>query len=65
MIQIVQANKKRQKPQTSLKNVMFISPKTVSTDITPAVNQKRNRLYHIFAKKVAFLIYILFSEFFC
>ena len=44
MIQIVQANKKRQKPQTSLKNVMFISPKTVSTDITPAVNQKRNRL---------------------
>ena len=35
---IVQANIKRQKHQTSVKNVMFMSAKSVSNDIIPIVN---------------------------
>ena len=31
---------KRQKHQTSVKNVMFMSVKTVSSDIIPVVNRK-------------------------
>ena len=31
-----------------------MSAKTISSDITPKVNQKGNRLYDIFAMKVAF-----------
>ena len=54
MKRIVQANIKRQKHQNSVKNVMFMSAKTVSSDITPIVNRKGNRLYDTFAMKVAF-----------
>ena len=54
MKRLVQANIKRQKHQTSMKNVMFMSARTVSSDIIPVVNQKGNRLYDIFAMKVAF-----------
>ena len=31
-----------------------MSAKTISSDITPIVNRKGNRLYDIFAMKVAF-----------
>ena len=51
---IVQANIKRQKHQTSLENVMLMSAKAISSDIIPIVNQRENRLYDIFAMKVAF-----------
>ena len=54
MKRIVQTNIKRQKHQTSVKNVMFMSAKTVLDDIILVVNQKGNRLYDIFAMKVAF-----------
>ena len=54
MKKLVQANIKRQKHQTSMKNVMFMSARTVSSIIIPVVNQKRNRLFDIFAMKVAF-----------
>ena len=33
---------------------MFMSPKTVLSNITPVVNQKGNRSYNLFAVKVAF-----------
>ena len=43
---IVQAHIKRQKHQTSVNNdVMFLSAKTVSSDIIPIVNCKGNRLH--------------------
>ena len=45
---------KRQKHQTSVKNVMFMLVKTVLTDIIYVVNRKGNRLYDIFEIKVAF-----------
>ena len=51
---IVQANIKRQIPPTSLKDVMFVSTKTVLSNMLPIVNQKGNRLYGIFEMKVAF-----------
>ena len=54
MKRIVQINIKRQKHQTSLENVMLMSSKAVSSDIIPIVNQRGNRLYDIFAMKVAF-----------
>ena len=54
MKRIVQTNIKRQKHQTSLENVMLMSAKAVSSDIIPIVNQRGNRLYDIFAMKVAF-----------
>ena len=54
MKRIVQTNIKRQKHQTSLENVMLMSAKAVSSDIIPIVNQRENRLYDIFAMKVAF-----------
>ena len=54
MKRIMQANIKRQKHQTSVKNVMFMSAKTVSSDCIPVVNQKGNILHDIFAMKAAF-----------
>ena len=54
MKRIVHTNIKRQKHQTSLENVMLMSSKAVSSDIIPIVNQRGNRLYDIFAMKVAF-----------
>ena len=54
MKRILQANIKRQKYQTSVKNVMFVSVKTVSSNIIPTINRKGNRLYDISAMKVAF-----------
>ena len=54
MKRIWQANIKRQKHQTSLKNVMLMSAKTVLSDVIPIINQKGNRLYDIFTMKVAF-----------
>ena len=46
-------NIKRQKHQSSVKNEMFISAKTVSSKIMPVVNRKGNGLYDIFDMKVA------------
>ena len=61
---IVQANIKRQKHQTSVKNVIFMSTKSVSNDIIPIVNRKGNRLYDIFVMKIAFSsLYFVFSFF--
>ena len=57
---MMQANIKIQKHQNSVKNVMLMFAKTVSSDIMPVVNQKGNRLFDIFAMKVAFSGYILF-----
>ena len=58
----MQANIKRQKHQTSVKNVMFMSAKTVSSNIIHVVNQKEN--YDIFAIKVAFSsLYFVFRVF--
>ena len=54
MERMVQASIKRQKHQTSVKNVILMSEKTVSSGIIPVVNQKGNRLYDIFPMKVAF-----------
>ena len=50
---MVQVNIKRQNYQTSVKNVILMTAKTVSSDIIPVVNQKGNRLYNIFAMKIA------------
>ena len=61
---IVQTNMKRQKHQTSVKNVMFMSAETVSSDIIPVVNRKGNRLSNIFAMKVALSsLYFVFRDF--
>ena len=49
---IVQASTKRQKHQISMKNVMFMSAKTVLSNILPVVNQKRYKLYEIFVSTV-------------
>ena len=54
MKEIVQAKITRQKHQTSVKNVMFTSAKTVSSNVIPIVNLKGIRLYGIFTMKVAF-----------
>ena len=61
---IVQANIKRQIPPTSLKDVMLVSTETVLSNMLPIVNQKGNRSYGIFEMKIAFLVFILFSEVF-
>ena len=54
---------KRQKQQTSVKNVVFMSAKTAWRDIIP-VNRKGNILYDIFAMKVAFSrLYFVFRVF--
>ena len=60
MKRIVQENIKR----TSVKNVIFMSAKTVSNNITPLVKRKGNILYDIFAMKVAFSsLYFAFGVF--
>ena len=51
---MVLASMKRQNYETSVKNVIVMSRKTVSSDIIPLVNQKGNTLYDIFEMKVAF-----------
>ena len=54
---------KRQKQQTSVKNVVFMSAKNAWRDIIP-VNRKGNILYDIFAMKVAFSrLYFVFRVF--
>ena len=69
MKRIVQANIKRQKHQTSVKNVIFVSAKIDLSNIIPTVNWKGNyitliRLYEILAVKVAFSsIYFVFTVF--
>ena len=61
---IVQTNMKRQKHETSVKNLMFMSAKTVSSDIIPVVNRKGNRLSNILAMKVALSsLYFVFRVF--
>ena len=66
MKRIVKANIKREKHETSVKNVMLMSSKSISSDIKPIVNRKGNRLYDIFAMKVAFSIFfILITECIC
>ena len=45
---MVGSNIKRQNYQTSVKNVILMSAKTVSSDIIPVVNWKGNGLYDIF-----------------
>ena len=62
---MVQANIKRQKHQTSVKNVMLMSAKTVLSDVLPVANRKGNRLYDTFAMKVTFSGLYFFSVFFC
>ena len=53
-----------QKHQTSVKNVIFMSPKTVSRDTILVVYQKGRRLYYIFAIEVAFSsLYFVFRVF--
>ena len=64
MKRIVQVNIKRQYYQPSVKNVILMSEKTVLSDIISAVNWKGNRLYDIFAIKVAFSgLYFVFRVF--
>ena len=62
---IVQASIKRQKHQTSVKNAMFIFVKPVWSNIIPIVNQKGNRLYHIFVMKGAFSSFYFVFRVFC
>ena len=54
MKRMVQANIKRQNYNFSVKNVVLMPAKTILSNIIPVVNQKRNRLYDIFAMKVLF-----------
>ena len=64
MKRIVQANIKRKKHQTSVKNVMLMSPKTILSNIIPIVNRKGNKLYDILAMKVVFSsLYFVFRAF--
>ena len=64
MKRIVLANIKRKKHQTSVKNVMFMSLKTILSNIIPIVNRKGNKLYDILAMKVAFSsLYFVFRTF--
>ena len=44
---------------------MFMSAKTVSSDIIPTVKWKGNRLYYIFAMKVAFSSFFFSFQNFC
>ena len=64
MKKIVQTNIKSQKHQTSVKTVMLMSAKTVLSNDISLFNQKGNRLYDIFAMKVAFSsLYFVFRVF--
>ena len=53
MKRVVQVNIKRQNYQTSVKNVILMTAKTILSNIIPVANQKGNRLYNIFAMKIA------------
>ena len=55
---IVKDNIKREKHETSVKKVMLMSSKSISSNIKPTVNRKGNRLYDIFAMKEAFSIFL-------
>ena len=62
VIKLAQANIKRRKRQTSMKNVMYMSAKASSSDITPAVSRKEMKvafptLYFVF--RVFLLIFCL------
>ena len=48
-----------------MKNVMFMSVKSVWSDIITAVNQKGNNLYDMFVMKEGFSSFIFFSEILC
>ena len=50
--------------QTTLKNIMVLSGKTVSSDTIPVDNQRGNRSYNIFAMKVAFSSFYFFFRIF-
>ena len=64
MKRMMQANIKRQTYQKSVKNVILLSAKAVSSDIISIVNQKQNRLYDIFSIKVAiYCLYFVFRVF--
>ena len=56
MKRIVQANIKKQSHETSVKNVIFMSVKTISSDIITIVKRKGNWLFDILhvLKSVAF-----------
>ena len=58
MKRMVQANMKKQNYQTSVKNAILMSAKTVSSDTIHIGNQKGNRLCDIFAIRVAFFWFI-------
>ena len=61
---IVQPTKKGQKHQPSVKNVMLMSAKSVSSNIIIIVIQEGNTLYDILAMKVAFSsFYFVFRVF--
>ena len=61
MKRIVKDNIKREKHENSVKNVMLMSSKSISSNIKPIVNRKGNRLYDIFAMKEAFSIFFYFD----
>ena len=61
---IVQPTKKGQKHQPSVKNVMLMSAKSVSSNIIIIVIQEGNTLYDILVMKVAFSsFYFVFGVF--
>ena len=61
---IVQPTKKGQKHQPSVKNVMLMSAKSVSSNIIIIVIQEGNTLYDILVMKVAFSsFYFVFRVF--
>ena len=62
---MVHANTKRQNYKTSVKNVILMSAKTISSNAISVVNWKGNKLYHTFAMKVGFSsLYLIFRVFF-
>ena len=64
MKRMMQANIKRQIYQASVKNVILMSAKILSSDIILAANRKRNRWHDIFAMKVVFSgLYFVFRAY--
>ena len=63
MKRVVQVNIKRQNYQTSVKNVILMTAKTILSNIIPVANQKGNRLYNIFAMKIALSGLYFFQSF--
>ena len=65
MKRMVQANTKRQNYKTSVKNLILMSVKTVSSDTIPVINRKGNELSDTFAMKVGFSgLYFIIRVFF-